>query len=654
MPWVENDPLTPANLNAKMPSGFALSVRDAVYGATGDGTTDDTLAFQAALSAASDGQSVFVPPGTYLLSGVTMYGSGVALVSELVGPGSSDRGAILKHSSNTGALLTVVGNRPFLRGINFVGTSNDTERGEDVSSTAVLFDPASSADIDAVMDNCAILRFQNGVQLDGRNVRAVNTIVTSCKRGWYVPAGVPSDSRNLELYGCRFHSCGKSGTTTSAAVYVDPTANFQEVVISSFDCDSCTRLFYGFASGMVISGGPMNKMLGTGITVDATGHTLNLGRRVGLINGVTYWQINPVDVAGNGIEIVDSAFGMVVSSCVVSDSGGHGIVVGADRVQVSDCVVHSPGQFANNTYDGFHVTGAQARLRDCAAHQDRLTSATTKGRNGFTITGDDCSVSGLYADSAYATSLFSLGGTVEVMGIEPKTPSRHESWGTQAPTEGTWRTGDILWRTNPSYGTRVGYVCTGGGAPGTWHEFGLIGAGSSAILPTYPMVSEVSLGFYRSGNSTIAQSYGTLSLLNAKVENNVIVGGTIAGFGVFRGDTGVGKVELTSEAAAGYPDYTFSANTNTGMYSPAVNVVGISAAGSAVAKFGTSSVSLSGVTLDLKLAKLSLATTGTAVNNTNLGVDEIKLFIGGTSGATLCVRSGGTIYYFGSILSAAG
>lgn len=58
-----------------------VSVRD--FGAAGDGTTDDTMAFQAAMSAVSGGGSVYVPAGTYLLSdtisvtsNITVYGDG--------------------------------------------------------------------------------------------------------------------------------------------------------------------------------------------------------------------------------------------------------------------------------------------------------------------------------------------------------------------------------------------------------------------------------------------------------------------------------------------------------------------------------------------------------------------------------------------------
>lgn len=187
----------------------------------------------------------------------------------------------------------------------------------------------------------------------------------------------------------------------------------------------------------------------------------------------------------------------------------------------------------------------------------------------------------------------------------------------------------------------------------------------SATTPPYNFSSETSLGWYRSAASHMALSYGTLSASalsvgriassgSIKADTKVVVGSTSVGVAELTDDGGSGRVFLTSEQNEAKPDYSFSANTSTGMYQAAVNVVGLSSAGVAKQWVGGSYVSLSGVTLDLSRAKLSLATTGTAITTANLGVDEVKLFIGGASGATLAVRSGGTIYFFGSSTSAAG
>lgn len=74
-----------------------VSVRD--FGAVGDGITDDTLAFQAALASVP---AVFVPPGTWRLGGTLTLKEG----SRLHGAG---QGSVLRASADTFDVLDIVG-----------------------------------------------------------------------------------------------------------------------------------------------------------------------------------------------------------------------------------------------------------------------------------------------------------------------------------------------------------------------------------------------------------------------------------------------------------------------------------------------------------------------------------------------------------------
>jgi len=49
---------------------------------------------------------------------------------------------------------------------------------------------------------------------------------------------------------------------------------------------------------------------------------------------------------------------------------------------------------------------------------------------------------------------------------------------TSVPTTGTWAVGDIVWNSAPTAGGTIGWVCTTGGAPGTFvfKTFGAIAA----------------------------------------------------------------------------------------------------------------------------------------------------------------------------------
>ena len=46
--------------------------------------------------------------------------------------------------------------------------------------------------------------------------------------------------------------------------------------------------------------------------------------------------------------------------------------------------------------------------------------------------------------------------------------------GTESPTAGTYKKGDIVWDTNPQAGGYIGWICVREGTPGTWKPFGQI------------------------------------------------------------------------------------------------------------------------------------------------------------------------------------
>ncbi|MDO4897288.1 MAG: family 20 glycosylhydrolase [Moraxella sp.] len=66
-------PSTPDTYISTAVTGFLVNVKDAVYGAKGDGLTDDTIAIQKAIDTAGNagGGTVIIPSGTYMINAIT-------------------------------------------------------------------------------------------------------------------------------------------------------------------------------------------------------------------------------------------------------------------------------------------------------------------------------------------------------------------------------------------------------------------------------------------------------------------------------------------------------------------------------------------------------------------------------------------------------
>lgn len=83
------------------------SVTDAAYGATGNGTTDDTAAIQAAINACSAGETLYLPPGTYLVTSTITLKVGVNLAGYFPGDSAGDTSEITTIDFNPTATDTL-------------------------------------------------------------------------------------------------------------------------------------------------------------------------------------------------------------------------------------------------------------------------------------------------------------------------------------------------------------------------------------------------------------------------------------------------------------------------------------------------------------------------------------------------------------------
>lgn len=153
-----------------------LSVKD--FGAVGNGSTDDTSAVQAALTAAT-GKSLYFPAGTYLCNGLIIY-SGTTIYGD--GPSSSiikaksslsTSAPLLRNQNITGTAYVYVDTGIEIRDLGFNG-NNLTPRTVGLIEFAKVYD--------ALISNCKIYDIQYiGLALGGcLSVNVTNCLFSNC------------------------------------------------------------------------------------------------------------------------------------------------------------------------------------------------------------------------------------------------------------------------------------------------------------------------------------------------------------------------------------------------------------------------------------------------------------------------------------------
>lgn len=175
----------------------------------------------------------------------------------------------------------------------------------------------------------------------------------------------------------------------------------------------------------------------------------------------------------------------------------------------------------------------------------------------------------------------------------------------------------------------------------------ILGPAGAVLTPTFAVSSETSLGWYASGASTMALSFGTLIA-------------PISAASTFRVST---NARLTQDANYVFL-YDHDGNARIFIASAAGDQgfayfdAGNNAASAFVFRSETDVVRMqlySRGTLDLQQTRLVSVRTTASLDSTTLMANEMAFsIIPGSSGASLAIRSAGTIYYFSSSNSTKG
>jgi len=418
----------------------AAPINVADYGATGDGTTDDTVAIQAAFNAvsATGGTIVFEPGKTYMIDGSylpiqTLFG-GVKPKSGTIIQGNSAKLKVITSSATGYCVLNL--NAVSNIAINDLNIEGDV--GRHIGTTGEFGHGLMIMGCDNVVLNNLFITlcwgdavlFSEYVRVNGNtNVDVNNCEFVDCRR-----QGVSViDLSNGTFIGCSFRNIGATALTSPASV--GATAKMRNV----FEIISCD------IKGQVL--------------VD---NCKIIGGQIILEEIYTNSQYAVESVA-------DLPFQMIGTSVFVTGTRRAAFIGGATSESSRKLVQNCKFNQDNNTLpdlDQWAAMGGFITLDNCQMTRTGAAPATGYNFQGAAdFTGFDAKMVNCYLDPKLAVGFAQDGLMVRVA---------QRGWASAAPTTGTYSVGQIVLNSTPASAGFIGFVCTVAGTPGTWRTFGLI------------------------------------------------------------------------------------------------------------------------------------------------------------------------------------
>lgn len=523
----------------RMIEGASVNVKD--FGATGDGTTDDSTSVQNAINAANTagGGLVFFPEGTYELnnstltmySNITLQGEGHASIIQ-GWPGITASGISLVTWRN----IRIKGYRYIWSNCTDVLLENiyfENENYSDPANASSRFCQFTDSSRFRIV-NCYIENCQYGIWIGGAagSLTSQNTdvVVESCyikntyATGYSYPAGINiADGKNIVLTKNHIEGIQPLTGTKGYGIYQGDNTVFkaENIVISNNTVEDCE---YGIklhsAAKVVVSDNVVT--LGAG----------DAGQAI-----ASFGDLDPIDssipssftVTSNVVQGADIFFpgwhkNLTITGNTVVD-GNRGITTytsgGSDYsyyVTIDGNTISECNQTGILLQDTEYCTISNNTIIDCntnggaTAFSSSAISSYTQTNNiyvhdNFIIneTANGQSTRGVYF---HGTSSYDLARKLAFNNIAFNVSIPMSGVYTAAPTYGTWEAGEKVYFASPAAGGKLGAICTTRGTMDTLS--GVTGSGSISS-PTLTVNSATDL---RIGQHITVTGAGTHRIIN--------------------------------------------------------------------------------------------------------------------------------------------
>jgi len=383
-----------SNVNTQVTSHSAqlaeIAFNVKLFGAKGDGTTDDTAALQTAISAVktAGGGTLLFPKGTYLISNQLSISS----VTHMHCIGAKDGSSIIKRPSGAGNNLLVIdgSNKVTVEGLYFLGTGDVASDLGNLPRGIILSNSNDIRIIDNWFSDLAGFGIEMGnssynVQVRGNTLWNIGNSLAQDGAGdghaismaYYLTDGTTSIIERVVITNNLIHDCRvrgievwtstggsvkdvvisnniiKNTSRTGIAVFHDGTGTINNILIEGNSLDSCgnancngsIEILGANTRDVVIKGNSIKSSGSGGIDLDSSTKAILISENV-----INYASWRGVCIRSTTSLI--SVLGNVIRNC-----GNEGIIVAASNCLIKGNICLDNGVAIANNYNGINIDG---------------------------------------------------------------------------------------------------------------------------------------------------------------------------------------------------------------------------------------------------------------------------------------------------------
>lgn len=315
-----------------------------MFGAVGDGVTDDCDAIQDMFDAVPDESVIMFPADKYYTSQqIVIRGNNLCVRGKLA---ISEASPQIRSDLANAPIILVQGSGNFFYDIDIFNSS-----GTVTDHYGIMFD-ADNADangnVDAQLNHVIFFKFAVAVRCRGRNLKVSECIFSTCSEGVKLEqTTIDTELRGYDISNNRVHS-----TQTFVNNEITNVRTPKNIKISNNFMDFGSTLFVGYGGGVVISNNFLDAKGAGGTLLKMVGDALNGDDYVNRVNGNTFYGGSTTTngllfesackaiidgnlitgVPYNGINLSDTCFGIVRNNVIENcgqNSGSYSIVASA-------------------------------------------------------------------------------------------------------------------------------------------------------------------------------------------------------------------------------------------------------------------------------------------------------------------------------------